>query len=339
MSGNDELTALKLLARGRDTTFVASALGLTPAAVLDLAARAGATRSDGTLDLAAVAVAVAYLEAGPPPPSARAPASAAPPAPAAPPRPAPPPPGAGRRPLGGFALIDVALIDTDGRNVRDDLGDLSGLAASIRAEGILQPLTVTTNGTRFVLVYGHRRLGAACLVGLTQVPCIVRAAARDDTSTRIARLIENLHRKDLEPLEEATQYRLLVQAGLDQRDIARRVGVSQSTVSTRLLLLELPPDAQAMVRDKRLPLIEATALARQVRDKGSGTVRHGAPVERDYWASHALADEVRQRCGHHGRRQYGRLGCGACWEAVIRGDEGLRLLVHRQPHGAEGDRP
>lgn len=320
MSNTDALTALKMLAAGRDITFVAGALGLSPAQVLQLADDHGATRSDGSLDLGAVPAAVAYLERGPSIP-ARA---GEPPKPA--PRPATARPGPDRKPLGGFALIGVDLIVTDGRNVRDDLGDLTEMAASIRQHGILQPLTVTTRGQRFGLVYGHRRFGAALLAGLTEVPCIVRPAL-DEVATRVARLIENLHRKDLSPMEEATQYRILLRDGLTQTDIARRVGVSSATVSTRLALLDLPPDAQQMVRDKRLPIVEANALARQVRATGSGTVGHRAPAPVDYWAVHRLGDEVAQRCDHHARRHYGRRGCGPCWEAVIRGDEGLRLLT------------
>jgi len=274
MSDTTALTALKMLTAGRSVPFTAAAVGLTAEAVLDLAHEHGATRTDGSLDPAAAGHAVAELErAARPRIATRDPA-------VVPTRPAPRPehpPGTGRRTLGGLMSIGVRLIDTDGRNVRDDLGDLTELAASIRSVGVLQPITVAAKGERFTLVYGHRRLGAALLAGLTEVPAMLRIG-RDEVGTRVERLAENLHRKALAPMEEATQYRILIRAGMSQSEIARRVGVSAATVSSRLSLLELPADAQQMVRDRRLPLAEATQLARQVRATGSGAVTHSTPA-------------------------------------------------------------
>ncbi len=86
-----------------------------------------------------------------------------------------------------------------------------------------------------------------------------------------------------------------------------------------------------MVRDGRMPLAEANVLARQVRATGSGSVTHRAPEQPDYWATHPLAAQARARCGHPGRRRYGRAACGPCFEAVIRDDEGLRLLTSPTP--------
>jgi ParB/RepB/Spo0J family partition protein len=331
MSDTRALTALKMLTAGRSVPFTAAAVGLTAEAVLDLAGEHGATRADGSLDPAAAGHAVAELErAARPRIATRDPAVV----PARPASRAEHPPGTGRRALGGLMSIGVRLIDTDGRNVREDLGDLTELAASIRSVGVLQPITVAAKGERFTLIYGHRRLGAALLAGLTEVPAMLRVG-RDEVGTRVERLAENLHRKALAPMEEATQYRILIRAGMSQSEIARRVGVSAATVSSRLSLLELPADAQQMVRDRRLPLAEATQLARQVRATGSGAVTHSTPAAVDYWATHPLLEEARQRCAHYARRHYGgtvRTGaCGPCLEAVIRADEGLRLLTSPRP--------
>lgn len=315
----DALTILKMLGSGRAVPFVAAAVGLSTEEVLALAAEHGATRPDGSVDAAVLPATVAMLEGrGPAIPTRQE-----------------VPPTAGVKPMRGLALVPVGLIDADGRNVRDELGDLTELACSIRSVGILQPLTVSTRGNRYGLVYGHRRLGAALIAGLTEVPCIVRGP-RPESATRIERLIENLHRKALAPMEEATAYRILLGDGLTQSEIARRVGVSAATVSSRLSLLELPAEAQAMVRDRRLPVTEASALAKQVRASGSGSVGNKAPALPDFWATHPLRDEAYRRCAHWSRRRYGgsKGGCGPCWEAVIRGDEGLRLLTtpHREDH-------
>lgn len=334
-----DLTVLKMLASGRTLKFTATACDLMPSDVAAIAKDHGALRGDGTVDPAAAGHAVVEVEraATTTIPVREVETVAPSPAPrpvAARPSPATSP-GTGRRPLAGLIAVGVALIDTDGRNVRDDLGDLTDLTASIRAVGVLQPITVSVKGDRYALVYGHRRLGAALLAGLTEVPAIVRAG-RDELGTRIERLAENLHRKALAPMEEATQYRILVRAGLTQQDIARRVGVSAATVSSRLSLLELPADAQQMVRDKRLPLGEATELAKQVRATGSGSVgkRTPAPALPDFWATHPLLPEAYQRCTHWSRRRYGgskKGACGPCIEAVIRADEGLRLLTSPRP--------
>lgn len=323
-SRSRELTVLKLLAKGRTVVFTANACDLLPKDVTAIAREHGVLNGGSIVDGAAAEAAVARLEA-----------TAAPKIPVREPAPARPTPAVARRQdpspgrtTSGFAFVDVRRIDTDGRNVRDELGDLTELAVSIRQVGILQPLTVVARGERYALEVGHRRLGAALLAGLTTVPCMIRAP-RDETSTRVVRLIENLHRRALSPMEEAAQYQILRDAGLTQSDIARRVGVSAATVSTRLMLLALPDEAQEMVRDKRLPLTEATALAKQVRATGAGAVDNKPPSLPDYWATHPLRDEVWRQCGHLTRRRYGgpRGGCGACWEAVIRSDEGLRLLT------------
>lgn len=244
-------------------------------------------------------------------------------------------------PINALALIDVTVIDTDGRNVRDDLGDLTELAASIRAVGVLQPLTVAKAAAdRFTLIHGHRRLGAALLAGRLEVPCVVRAP-RGEVETRIERLAENLHRRSLTALEEATQYRILLRDGLTQRDLARRVGVAEAHVSTRLVLLELPDDAQALLRAGHMTLKEGIHLARQVRKNGHGQVRHGSPpaaapplpTPAPSWTAHSyhfawrhrLAHDVAGSCTHPDRPQVGAVGCGPCWEDRIRADERARI--------------
>lgn len=334
MTDTVALTALKMLAKGRSVSFVAGALDLDAAGVLALAHEHGATRPDGSLDPAAVEAAAAALAArtGTAIPVRQPTEPVAPRQTLSPPTRIPSSPTAprGGRALPGYVLIETCLIGTDGRNVRSaGPGDVTELAASIAQVGILQPITVRPHGGRYVVDLGHRRFAAAKALGLAEVPCIIRSAGRTDPATmRVERLIENLHRAQLEPLEEAEAFEALLGEGLTQADIARRVGVSSATVSTRLALLALPRDAKAMLRDGRLPLTEAMRLGQQVRARGAGRVHNKAPEQPDYWAMHPLAEEIRRACDHYGRRRYGRVGCGQCIEAVIRSDEGLRLLTN-----------
>lgn len=163
--------------------------------------------------------------------------------------------------------IPVSLIQPGPHNPRRDLGDLEGLVASIRAVGILEPLVVERNTSilnvpPYLLLAGHRRLAAAQLAGLAEVPCIVRAAAATPELRMEMALIENLQREGLAPLDEADGYLQLTRLGLSQRVIADRVGCSQSHVSKRLALLELPNGVQKRVEKGTLTLEAAAALTR-----------------------------------------------------------------------------
>jgi ParB/RepB/Spo0J family partition protein len=159
-----------------------------------------------------------------------------------------------------------ALVPSPG-NLRRDLGDIDGLAASVKADGILQPLLVTPDfpaPDRWMVLAGHRRLAAAKVAGLGEVPCMIREAVPEDG--RVATfLVENLRRDGLAALEEAEGYRHLVALGWSQRKISEHVGCSQPHVSKRLALLDLPEDLRARVdlpaKDgKHITLEEAAEL-------------------------------------------------------------------------------
>lgn len=185
------------------------------------------------------------------------------------------------------ATIAVDRLVPDPENPRRDLGDLTELAASIAAIGVLQPVTVVPlpgaeNEGRYRIVVGHRRVVAAALAGEAAVPALIRANLADFGV--VAALVENLLRAGLSPLEEASGYKTLRDAGLSQAQIADRVGVNQGTVSKRLSLLRLPPEALAMVESGRLPVAEAVeaaklppaALATAVADLQAGVSPSGA---------------------------------------------------------------
>jgi ParB family chromosome partitioning protein len=117
---------------------------------------------------------------------------------------------------------------------------LEELAASIRENGILQPLVVVANGNNYELIAGERRLRAAIRAGLDKVPVVVRESAPDSQMLELA-LVENLQREDLATLERARAYeRLLESHGLSQEDVARKVGKSRVAVANTLRLLALP---------------------------------------------------------------------------------------------------
>jgi ParB family chromosome partitioning protein len=135
------------------------------------------------------------------------------------------------------------------------------LAASIRSQGVVQPLVVSpdTDGTYFIIA-GERRWRASRRAGLEQVPVVVRQVADDRELLELA-LVENLQRSDLNALEEAEAYLALQEKfGLSQEDIATRVGKARTTVTNSLRLLRLPEEVQELLREGRLTAGQARPL-------------------------------------------------------------------------------
>ncbi len=145
------------------------------------------------------------------------------------------------------------------------------LAGSISRYGILQPLSVRRQSGAYELVSGERRLRAAKLVGLKEVPCIILEI--DSHKSSILALVENLQRKDLNFVEEAEGLsRLVSQHGYKQEEIARLVGLSQSAVSNKLRLLKLPHDFLYRLRDVGLTERHARALLRLEEEEDRASV-------------------------------------------------------------------
>lgn len=138
--------------------------------------------------------------------------------------------------------------------------ELESLAESIRQHGVLTPLVVRRAEGRYVLIAGERRMRAAALAGLREVPVIVRDAPSAKEQLELA-LVENLQRSDLDPIEAARGYdRLAREFKLTHDEIAHRVGKDRATVSNALRLLRLPEFVLAAVRDGRLSAGHARAL-------------------------------------------------------------------------------
>lgn len=236
-----------------------------------------------------------------------------------------PPPAATVRKPTDQVLIEVALdqVHPDPGNPRSSVGDVSELAASIDAVGLLQPIVCRRVGAKLLLVAGERRLAAHKLLGRRMIPVLVRREMLPDEALA-GMLVENGQRKDLDPIEEARALaRLKKDSGGTDSSVAARIGRTQVYVSGRLALLSLPPAEQELVRVRQLNLTDAVRLGREQ----AGTARERRPGSIAYFSDeHDLAKQVRARCkrlGHksRGAKSVGGTGCGECWESVIRGDE------------------
>ena len=137
---------------------------------------------------------------------------------------------------------------------------LVALTDSIRELGVLQPVLVRpSSGGRYELIAGERRWRAAKRAGLRTIPAVIRRI--DETASLEQALVENLHREDLDPMEEAAAYQQLIEDfKLSHEDVARRVGKSRSAVTNMLRLFQLPPSIQKLVADRQLSAGHARAL-------------------------------------------------------------------------------
>jgi ParB family chromosome partitioning protein len=138
---------------------------------------------------------------------------------------------------------------------------LAALGDSIRLHGLLHPIVVQREGDSYSLVAGERRLRAAQIAGVSNIPAIVRPAAESSRHQLEMALTENLLRTDLNPMEEAAAYARLSDAfGLTHEAIALRLGRSRSGISNAIRLLDLPAPVQEAVADSRLTASHARAL-------------------------------------------------------------------------------
>lgn len=157
--------------------------------------------------------------------------------------------------------VDISLIDPNPFQPRKEWKkeDISSLAASIRSEGIIQPLVLRKEKEKYQLIAGERRLRAAREAGLKKVPAVVREA-NDEQMLALA-LVENIQRQDLGPMEKAEAFqRLSSEFGLTQEEMGNKVGMSRSSVANFQRLLELPDRVQDMLRKGQLHMGHGRAL-------------------------------------------------------------------------------
>src|SRR6185436_14898434 len=136
---------------------------------------------------------------------------------------------------------------------------LNELAISIRANGIIQPIVARRFGERFQIIAGERRWRAAKIAGLQKIPCIIKEVP--EANILEISLIENIQRQELNPIEEATAYKnLLERLNVTQEEIAQRVGKDRTSITNALRLLRLPEDIQRLVEEDKLSMGHARAL-------------------------------------------------------------------------------
>lgn len=136
---------------------------------------------------------------------------------------------------------------------------LKELAASIKEHGIIQPLVLRKLGSKYEIIAGERRYKAATMAGLTTVPAVISNI--DDNSSAEVALVENIQRRDLTPIEEAKSYKNLLDKGyLTQEQLAKKMGISQSSIANKLRLLNLANEVQQALLDGKISERHARAL-------------------------------------------------------------------------------
>ncbi len=164
--------------------------------------------------------------------------------------------------VGSIAQIPLDQIEANPFQPRVDFDDtaLGELSASIKEQGIIQPITVRKLGyDKYQIISGERRYKASKLAGLKTIPAYIRVA--NDQGMLEMAIVENIQREDLNALEVALSYkRLIDECGLTQEELSERLGKNRSTVTNFLRLLKLPPDIQASVRDGKISMGHARAI-------------------------------------------------------------------------------
>jgi ParB family chromosome partitioning protein len=202
------------------------------------------------------------------------------------------PTGPGAEAPGGLREIDTASIRPNPYQPRERFDEelLNELTESIREVGILQPVLVRPVGDEFELIAGERRWRAARRLGIGRMPALVRES--DDVAALEQALVENIHRADLNALEEAAAYQQLIEDfSLTHDAVASRVGRSRAAVTNTLRLLQLPPSVQKQVRDGALSMGHARALL-GTPDRALQE-RLAAQAVKEGWSVRAIEQAVR----------------------------------------------
>jgi len=180
------------------------------------------------------------------------------------------------------ALVEVPVnsVAPNRRQPRQTFGDeaLEALARSIREVGVLQPIVVRRVEEGYELVAGERRLRAARMAGLATVPAILRTS--DDTEALREALIENIHRQDLAPLEQASAFQELQdELGVTQEDLAKRLGHSRPHVANTIRLLNLPAEVQGLLGEGAITAAHGRALLALDHREGQASLAHRIAAE------------------------------------------------------------
>jgi len=164
----------------------------------------------------------------------------------------------------GNSVVELNIIDVQPninqpRHVFDD-EKMEALVESVKANGIIQPIIVVKHNDIYMIVAGERRWRAAKKAGLKQIPAIVQDY--DDKTIMEVALIENLQREDLNPVDEALGYRMLMDTfDLTQEQISERIGKSRSAIANSLRILNLPEDVLVYIKEKKISEGHAKVLS------------------------------------------------------------------------------
>lgn len=164
--------------------------------------------------------------------------------------------------VGAIANIALGKIEANPFQPRNKFEEelLNELADSIREQGIIQPLTVRKLGyDKYQIISGERRLRAAKIAGLADVPCYIRVA-NDEEMLELA-LVENIHRQDLNAIEIGISYqRLMEECNLTQEELSKKVGKQRSTIANYIRLLKLPAEVQIALRENLISMSHARSI-------------------------------------------------------------------------------
>ena len=204
------------------------------------------------------------------------------------------PDGISSRDESGQLWLDIYTIDRNPYQPREDFSDtaIESLKASIIEHGVLQPLVVRRSQGRFQLITGERRLRAATAAGWTRVPVQIREA--DDRQMAELAIVENVQRKDLNPLEKAASFqRYIQQYGCTQEELAARVKIDRSTVANLIRLLDLPDEVKELLTSGKLTQGHARALLPLGEEAGQLEFAHR--ILREGMTVRATEEEVQRQ--------------------------------------------
>jgi ParB family chromosome partitioning protein len=233
----------------------------------------------------------------------------------------------------GIAEIPLEKVTPNRQQPRTSFPaeELSQLAASIKRHGVLQPIVVSRNADGFELVAGHRRVLAARLAGKTSIPAVIR----DDASDRLElALIENVQRADLNAIEQARAYKLLMETyGLTQEQLADRLGRSRSAIANTLRSLQAPQILQDAVIEGRITEAHLRALLPLKMTDAVNALGEIIAKELSVRETELLARRLSK-----GKSRDGRLARGVdpevkAWTAELRAALGTKVEIQRGRKG------
>jgi ParB/RepB/Spo0J family partition protein len=160
--------------------------------------------------------------------------------------------------------VDIHLIIPNPEQPRTvfDQTELDGLAQSIRENGLIQPIVLEQADDRYILIDGERRWRACQFLGWTKIEAVVRPSSNHNGADRLTHaLVANIQRSDMGPIDEARAYLKLIEQFGSANALAKKIGVSHATVSTRLAYLEFPDPVQTLINMRRLSMDTSTVSA------------------------------------------------------------------------------